>query len=73
MVAFHFMQSCEMYMCQETKKEKKKKAKNRELQQTLPWYCPRREENLSFIRCLTITKNAFMKLQSLLPTYGCDH
>ena len=39
MVAFHFMQSCEMYMCQETKKEKKKKAKNRELQQTLPWYC----------------------------------
>ena len=55
MVAFHFMQSCEMYMCQETKKEKKKKAKNRELQQTLPWYCPRRKENLSFIRCLTIT------------------
>ena len=27
MVAFHFMQSCEMYMCQETKKEKKKKSK----------------------------------------------
>ena len=27
MVAFHFMQSCEMYMCQEAKKEKKKKQK----------------------------------------------
>ena len=27
MVAFHFMQLCEMYMCQETKKEKKKKSK----------------------------------------------
>ena len=37
------------------RKKRKKKAKNRELQQTLPWYCPRRKENLSFIRCLTIT------------------
>ena len=48
MVAFHFMQSCEMYMCQETKKEKKKKSKKQRVTTNSTMVLPYAERKLIF-------------------------